>query len=170
MPTIRPVREADAPAIAELLNEIVRAGVHSVMTGTFSASDQAEFIRTLPERAVYLAAFRNGELLGTQDVLPARDPDEGEISTFIAEPARRTGVGSRLVEATLEAVRAQDYRRIQAIIRADNAPALSFYEHHGFVRSGVVSPYAEVGGRQIDGIRCVRMLLQPTPGTGKMRR
>jgi len=132
---IHPVCEADAGEIVLLLNRIIEAGTYTSMSETMSVADQLHFIRTLPERAIYLAARdpRSGKLLGVQDCLP--DPVDGEqcdISTFVSLDSLRAGVGRALFARMTDRARQHGYRRIRAVIRSDNRRAQAFYSAAGF--------------------------------------
>ncbi len=157
---IRPVREADASAVAALLNAIVRAGAYTVLAEATEA-DQRAFIRGLPARGIYHAAVcsESGRVLGVQDVLPLADDAElGEISTFVALEAHRRGVGDRLCAATFAAARALGFRALRATIRADNRGAVAFYRAQGFELVGTLPGYALVNGRRVGGVLAQRRL------------
>lgn len=51
---------------------------------------------------------------------------------FVAEAARRQGVGRALVEATVQRARERDCRRILLDTEEDNAAALALYDAFGF--------------------------------------
>lgn len=134
-PWIRPVTEADAPAIVRLLTDVAAAGL-TAMPGPFTEADQIAFLRGLPERAVYHAALdgETGQLLGIQDVLPAADPEQdvGEVSTFVEAAARGRGIGRLLCGATFGRASASGFRRLRAIIPVGNVGAIAFYRAMGF--------------------------------------
>jgi L-amino acid N-acyltransferase YncA len=133
---IRPVQQSDAAAIVALLNPIILAGRYTAMSAPFSEDNQNEFIRSLPERAIYLAAIEHttGVLAGIQDVLPVDSTREqiGEISTFVRLDFHRRGVGTRLCVETFSAAKKLGYRKLRATIREDNPLAVFFYVSRGF--------------------------------------
>ena len=51
---------------------------------------------------------------------------------FVSERARGAGLGSALVEATIERARARGCRRIELDVSQQNAAAWALYERHGF--------------------------------------
>ncbi|UUX51566.1 GNAT family N-acetyltransferase [Nisaea acidiphila] len=132
---VRPVSEDDAAEIVLLLNRIIDAKTYTAMNELMSVADQRHFIRTLPERAVYLAALdgQSGKLLGVQDCLP--DKENGahcDISTFVSLDVFRKGVGSALFERMIAYTSQFGYRQIRAVIRSTNMQALAFYRAAGF--------------------------------------
>jgi len=51
---------------------------------------------------------------------------------FVADAARRGGLGAALVEATLERARERDSRRVELDVSDGNPAALALYERFGF--------------------------------------
>lgn len=129
----------DAGAIAGLINPIIADGRLTVMTETITVSDQESFIRSLPNRSVYLAAADDatGTLLGLQDCLPDPDrPKQCDISTFVDLNASRRGIGKALFREMQEQLRRLGFRTIRAVIREENAGARAFYRALGFIETG----------------------------------
>ncbi len=63
--------------------------------------------------------------------------DEAEIHTICSEPRwRNRGLASRLLEALLVQLRAQNITHLHLEVAADNAQARRLYERHGFVITG----------------------------------
>jgi ribosomal-protein-alanine N-acetyltransferase len=78
---------------------------------------------------------------------------EAEILTFCVDPvARRRGVGHRLLEAALAAVRKKNIRRIFLEVAADNQAALALYEKAGFRPHGKRLGYYRRGAQTVDAI------------------
>jgi ribosomal-protein-alanine N-acetyltransferase len=62
---------------------------------------------------------------------------EAEILNIAVEPLqRRTGVGSALVAAMLEAAVRAEVKQVFLEVRASNQAAIGFYQRHGFAISG----------------------------------
>ncbi|MEO9904126.1 GNAT family N-acetyltransferase [Nisaea sp.] len=146
---VRQVRFSDAAVISDLINPIIADGKLTAMTGTMTVQDQEDFIRTLPNRSVYLAADDEKEtLLGIQDCLPAPDrPTQCDISTFVDLKASRRGVGKALFREMLKHLKRLDFQTIRAVIREENADARAFYRRLGFIETGnennnVIASYA----------------------------
>ena len=59
-------------------------------------------------------------------------PDAWLEDLFVAEAARRAGVGDALVALAIERARERGARRIELDTNEANAPALALYERHGF--------------------------------------
>lgn len=133
---------ADASATAALLAPIVAAGIHTAIEGPVDEATQRAFIESLPARALFLVAEERApgappRVVGMQDVLPASDQDAtsgdaGAISTFVALDRHRRGIAARLFTETYRRARALGYRRLVAVVRADNAAGLRAYRGQGF--------------------------------------
>ena len=59
-------------------------------------------------------------------------PDAWLEALFVAEGARRAGLGEALVTLAIERARARGARRIELDTNEANAPALALYERNGF--------------------------------------
>jgi [ribosomal protein S18]-alanine N-acetyltransferase len=70
-------------------------------------------------------------------VIARRMADELEILNLAVEgDFRRRGIGSQLLEAALEQARSSGTERALLEVRASNAAAIAFYEHHRFALTG----------------------------------
>lgn len=136
---IRKVHVRDAGAISDLMNPIIADGGLTAMAETMTVPDQERFIRSLPNRSIYLAAADDATdtLLGVQDCLPDPDlPMQCDISTFVDLKAGRQGVGRNLFNEMLKHLNRQGFRTIRAVIREENAGARAFYRTLGFIETG----------------------------------
>jgi len=155
---VRPVTEADAASIVELLNPIIQSGTYTVMDESFSVTDQLDFIRNFPPRGIYHIAMGNEsqKILGIQDVLPIPTSDVfkhvGEISTFVSLNSQRQGIGQSLCAATFNAAKEKGFLKLRATVRGDNPQALSFYQSQGFDIIGTAKKHAYLQGRYIDEV------------------
>ena len=162
--SIRMVREQDAESIIELLNPIIQAGKYTVMDEPFTVDDQIGFIRGFPKCGVYHAAVCNDshKVVGIQDVAPLSESSVfkhvGDISTFVALGSHRQGIGARLCQATFQAAQAKGFLKISATVRADNPPAIAFYQGQGFQIIGTAHQHAFIQGKYIDEILLERFI------------
>lgn len=92
--------------------------------------------RQLPsDRHEFLVAVRGEEVLGYIGMLHVMD--EGYISNVaVKEPARRNGVGSKLVEAMMRRCEALSLLFVTLEVRASNEPAIRLYDSFSFVPVG----------------------------------
>ena len=85
---------------------------------------------------LWLAAVKDGRPVGYIGVWFV-DTDMQVLAISVHESARRTGVGSALMERALADVRARSAERLTLEVSVDNADALAFYEQDGFVSDGI---------------------------------
>ena len=156
--SIRAVNEDDAASIIELLNQIIQAGIFTIMVESFSVEDQIDFIRNFPKRGIYHIAIDNEsqKILGIQDVMPISTSNVfkhvGDISTFVGLDSHKQGVGQRLCQATLKVAKKKGYLKIRATVRGDNPYALSFYQGQGFEVIGIAKKHAFLHGKYVDEV------------------
>ena len=132
--TIRPAVERDVPAISRILGETeayyggdnVPADEQQIRAALFSA---------VPAASVLLAEL-DGEVLGLASVSrlwPAAGADTSMYlkELFVAEAARRHGVGQQLLDAVKEAAVEAGCSRLEWTGDTDNPTALGFYKKLG---------------------------------------
>jgi putative acetyltransferase len=74
----------------------------------------------------------------------------------VAASHRGQGVGSALLRATLDAATAKGIRRVELVVRADNAAAIALYERHGFELEGRLRDFMIVDGVAYDALQMAR--------------
>jgi ribosomal protein S18 acetylase RimI-like enzyme len=92
--------------------------------------------------AGYVAAFKSGA--GAE-----------LVSLAVGRRHRRSGIGAALLRQALQALARRGVRKVELMVRADNRPAIRFYQRLGFCRAGWVPGYYEDG---CDGLRMRRTL------------
>ena len=162
---IRPVEIGDAARTAELLNAIIATGAETSMSEPLSLDEQKAYIEGFPPRGVFLVAEDAvaDRIIGMQSIEPCGDVDGenahvAEISTFIDAKCRGAGVGTALMRALVEKAAVHGIHKLLAYIRADNAPAIGFYERSGFRRVGVLERQLRYRGRWLDQVVYERWL------------
>lgn len=119
---IRPPRSGDLSAILRI--------------ETMSFSDPWDTASLMSELRVDrmrrpLCAVRGEDLVGY--IMAWKVADEWHvINIAVATAERRSGVGTRLLEASLAAAVAEGCQTVTLEVRVSNEPALAFYERHDF--------------------------------------
>ncbi len=128
---IRRAIPADAPAMADLLNEIIAIGG----TTAHETAKSAEAVRCDyvdgPDVLSAVVAEDGGRVIGWQSV--GLWQGEAHIGTFVQPGLQAKGAGAAMFALTCDIVRATGQRAIIASIRADNLPGLAYYARIGFV-------------------------------------
>jgi len=153
---VRPVRDADAAELAQLLNAIIARGGTTALEEPFTGPSLAQAYLTGPDViCCFVAADRaSGELAGFQTLgREAHLPhDVGDIATFARVGGTQRGVGTALFAATRAAARAAGLSAINATIRADNTGGLAFYGRMGFVDHAVTRAVPLKDGTLVDRV------------------
>jgi len=125
--TIRPATPADIPRLIELERHAATAAHWA----------EAEYQRLfLPEAAVRVAlVLEEAEVLAF--IVARGAAPEWEIENVaVAGPARRRGLGTRLLGELLNAVRARGAEAVFLEVRESNQAARALYEKWAFIESG----------------------------------
>lgn len=153
--TVRPVASADAPALAMLLNAVIRAGGTTALQDEFTPQALDEAYLTGPMvHCCHVAQEVSGEFAAFQTLV--RDmglpEDIGDIGTFARIDGKQRGAGSALFAVTASRARELGLRAINATIRADNHGGLAFYAKCGFADHGVTGSVPLADGAPVDRI------------------
>jgi len=156
---IRRASADDAAGIADVLNEVIIGGRHSMLDTPFSVEGEREYIETLPERAfIQVAEMSEGDIVALQTMEPwsgfmTHEFDHvATMGTWVTAPLRRQGVGARLAQASFAAARAMGYEKVLTELRADNLESLAYHLSLGFAVVGTARRHARLHGRDIDVI------------------
>ncbi len=141
---------AHLDGLAAVLRDCVEGGASVGYMAPFSDDDaRAAFDGFVSEaelgRRLIVAAFDDGELVGTVQVilaLPPNQPHRGEIAKLLVRrSARRRGIARRLMEcAEREAV--AEGKTLLVLDTVTGDPAERLYEGMGWTRVGVVPDFA----------------------------
>jgi L-amino acid N-acyltransferase YncA len=152
---VRPTARADAPTLADLLNEIIAAGGTTAYETPFTPEAFADAHIDGPAVITsMIAEDDDGRPMGFQ-ILLASDklgPGWGDIGTFARRGSTTRGIGSALFAATKAAAIATGLKAINATIRADNIGGLAFYARMGFVDYAVSRAVPLADGTPVDRI------------------
>jgi len=153
--SVRPAAPGDVPALAALLNAIIRAGGTTAMeTELTDAAFAAQFLGNRGHLACLVALAPDGAAAGFQatERRPDLPPGWADIATFARRADPVPGVGRALFAATRARLAALGIATINATIRADNAPGLAYYDRMGFETYAVRPAVPLADGTPVDRI------------------
>lgn len=162
--TIRNSRDGDIPAITAIYAHFVRHG-----TGTFEevppteAEMSARRQHVLAEGMPYLVAELDGEVVGYAYATVYRTRSAyrftAEDSVYVHHAHARSGVGTALLAALIQACEAIGCRQMIAVIgdRA-NEGSIRLHERFGFQPAGELKSVGWKFGRWLDTVRMQRTL------------
>lgn len=153
---IRPAVAGDAEPLAELLNEIIRAGGTTALETPLAPAQFADaFLKGPDFISCYVAEDpASGVPVGFQSLerhyeLPAGWAD---IGTFARMRPKLPGVGTALFAVTQVKARELGIVAINAAIRADNRGGLAYYDKMGFETYMVLPAMPLKDGTPVDRI------------------
>lgn len=135
MIAVRPMMPEDVAASCRILNQIIEIGGTTAFEVPFSEPLFAQsYLKGADKICCNVALDDQGEVagfqwLGTHDALPG---DCADIATFTRRIPALRGAGRALFHETTKVAGSLGFRTINATIRADNVPGLSYYEKMGF--------------------------------------
>jgi GNAT superfamily N-acetyltransferase len=148
--SVRLAWPAEAVAIAEVQRrswatqppEIAEVLLGSIDTADMAESWHAAIVRPPQARFRVLVAVENERVVGFATTVPGQDPDldesaDGQIGELEVDPsAQRRGHGSRLLNASIDTLRADGFRRAVCWISALDDPRRKFLTEAGWSADG----------------------------------
>ena len=141
---------AHIDGLAAVLADCVAGGASVSYMAPFSHEQAREaFESWVPEvergSRLLLAAFADGELVGTVQVVhawPPNQPHRADVAKLLVHrAARRRGIGRLLMERAEDEARAEG-KTLLVLDTVTGDPAERLYEHMGWTKVGVIPDYA----------------------------
>jgi GNAT superfamily N-acetyltransferase len=137
-------------ALAEVLTDCVEGGASVSFMAPFSKSAAVRFFESVFEdveagKRILLAAFMDGTLTGTVQILtstPPNQPHRADVAKLlVSRRARAQGIGTRLMQHVEEAARLAG-KTLLVLDTATGGSAERMYTRLGWTRVGVIPRYA----------------------------
>jgi RimJ/RimL family protein N-acetyltransferase len=147
---VRPATVDDARAMAELFAAVAeeRTGIASEPPVDVEART-AQFTGSIAESIVAVA---NGQIVGTIHTTVSRH-GFGEFGMLVDREWRGSGVGSALLQATIDWARDQGLHKLCLEVFTHNTAAIALYRKCGFVEEGHrVNQYRRANGELWDSL------------------
>jgi ribosomal protein S18 acetylase RimI-like enzyme len=148
--TIVPLGDEHIAGFRDAVDRVAREQRYLAMLEAPPLEDCRAYVLDMRRRGFpQYAAICERRLVGWCDVSPVERAVHAHCGTLgigVIDGYRGLGVGSRLLETTLEGARAIGLTRIELSVREHNAPAIALYEKFGFVSEGVRRNAVRVGG------------------------
>lgn len=114
----------------------------------------ANFQRELIQRkGPVFYAVTNGEVVGWCDVFPEENPRQchrGGLGMAILPAFRGKGIGSRLLQSTIERATTFGLEKIELNVYTSNVSAIALYKKFGFEEEGLIKKYRKLDGQYYD--------------------
>lgn len=151
--TIRHLEPADLPQVHALYAEPHAFADTLQLPYQPLAAWETKLDSTRPG-VMHLVALRGGKLVGQLGLEALQSPRRRHVATLgmgVKAAAQRTGVGSALVVAAIEACEQwMNISRIELYVYTQNKAAVGLYQKHGFVVEGTCRNYAFRDGVYVD--------------------
>lgn len=168
-PALRAATTADLEALRAIYNDAV---LHTTASYDYRprppAQQEAWFAAKRAAGLPVLVADHGGQVAGFASYGPFRAWEgyrfTAEHSVYVAEPFRRQGIASALVEALLECARKQGLHLMVAGIDAANAGSIALHRRLGFEDAGILREAGYKFDRWLDLAFMTRRLAGPGAG------
>jgi ribosomal protein S18 acetylase RimI-like enzyme len=138
--TIRPMVEEDIPAALLLWQELSGIGLRAAD----SPPALARYLRRNPGTS-FVAVTATGEFIGVS--LAGHDGRRGLLHhVAVASRYQKHGIGRRLVEACLAALKVQGIEKVILFVKADNPSGKEFWKKCGWCERPDIVPLSIVTG------------------------
>jgi L-amino acid N-acyltransferase YncA len=146
---IRDAVEADLPAIVEIYNAAIRSRIATAQLEPVSVEERGRWFRGhSPESRPLWIAEHNEAIAGWlsfHSFMPrCAYRGTAEISVYVNEKYRRTGVGRALLEEAIAHAPCLEIHALVGCIFGHNKPSLQLFEKLGFERWGFLPRIARV--------------------------
>jgi len=144
---LRPYRPTDLETLWRIDQECFPPGI------AYSKSELAHYVKQ--RGAFTMVGERDGAIAGY--VVAESHQGHGHIVTIdVLPPARRSGLGSRLIAAAEDHLRAAGCTGVVLETAVDNHAALAFYKRHGYSVVGTIPRYYQ---SSLDALRLEKPLV-----------
>ena len=152
--TVRPFAPGDTAALTDILNAIIAAGGTTAYETPFTPDALRAKLHDSPTLLCCHTVLQDGTPVGHQVLnRHPRLPDGwGDIASFTRRDPPVRGAGTVLFAATMARAQALGLTWINATIRADNTPGLTYYYKMGFVEYDRALAVPLADGTPIDRI------------------
>ncbi len=161
--SIRPLREADWPAVWAFMKPVIRAG------GTYPYAmdmtvDGARKMWIEAPAATYVAADEQGNILGSYYIKPNQPTLGAHVANcgyMVAEQARGLGIATRMCEHSQEQALQMGYRAMQYnLVVKTNEPSVHLWQKLGFAIVGTLpGAFRQAGQGYVDAYIMYKTLL-----------
>jgi RimJ/RimL family protein N-acetyltransferase len=150
MASILPIEEQHIEGFRAAVDSVARERRYLARFEAPAEADVRKYVlENIARQVPHFVAIDDDIVVGWCDIAlrpQAAFAHSGVLGIGVLSEHRGKGVGGALLNATLQAARAQDIRRVELTVRVDNERAKRLYEACGFVVEGVCRRHMLVDG------------------------
>ncbi|MES2704695.1 MAG: N-acetyltransferase family protein [Bacteroidota bacterium] len=155
---IRDAQPGDIAGVITIYNHAIEAGFQTAFTDPFDEESGAAFFAAhSPDRYPLFVHVLENQVVGWASITPYRQGRKAfrytvEVSYFVHHDHLSVGIGSALLEHTLNACKELGYKTAIAIILSKNTPSISMVEKFGFAKWAHLPAVADFDGEACDHV------------------
>jgi len=138
---IIPIAEKYIESFHACLDSVARERIYLAGIKARPLESTREFIlNNIKNNYPQYIAVKDGRVVGWCDIIPRRGIDfshSGVLGMGVKKEYRGRGIGTSLLETTINTARTYGLERIELEVYTSNTVAIRLYEKHGFVTEGV---------------------------------
>jgi RimJ/RimL family protein N-acetyltransferase len=159
--TIVPAAPAHVERFHVTLDTVAREGIYLASTEAKPLESLREFVLSSIEKRNPIVFAMDGErLAGWCDITRSDSKTSahcGHLGMGVLADYRCQGIGTRLIEAALDAAREANIPRVELTVYATNLAAIKLYRNAGFAEEGRMRGYALLKREFVDAIGMARV-------------
>ncbi|MBU8907794.1 GNAT family N-acetyltransferase [Desertibacillus haloalkaliphilus] len=159
---LRPASVDDAQAIVDGVKEIIAEGTYLQKEAVRTVSEEKQFIEDMIKKNnMYTVIEVNGEVMGIARIIRGElkmKSHTGIFRTWLRKDAQGKGIGSRVMEYSIQWGQQNQLHKICLTVFARNAVATKLYKKYGFIEEGVQREQVIINGSFDDEIFMARFL------------
>jgi RimJ/RimL family protein N-acetyltransferase len=158
---IVPTQRRHVAGFREVLDGVARERRYLAFLEAPPADRVRRFVlNNLKSGAAQFVALDGERVVGWCDVTPKGQETlrhSGTLGMGVAATHRGRGLGTRLLQTTLDAAAANGLNRVELMVRTDNATAIALYKRFGFDTEGTLRRYLQVDGAWHDALLMAKL-------------
>jgi ribosomal protein S18 acetylase RimI-like enzyme len=158
---IVPIARRHIEGFRAALDSVAREGSFLAIRAAPSATRTRRVVLdSLAAGAVHVVALQQQEVVGWCDIRPKSAVTlrhSAVLGMGVVSAHRRRGLGARMLAMALEMAGEHGIRRVELIVRSDNAAAIALYRRFGFGVEGTLRSYMCVEDVYYDALLMARL-------------
>jgi ribosomal protein S18 acetylase RimI-like enzyme len=146
-----PIEEKHIESFHSCLDSVAREKIYLGGDQAPPLESAREFVMgNIRDKIPQYVAVEGDTVVGWCDIRPRKGKDFSHCGTMgmgVKNGYRHQGIGTRLLNATIDAARAYGMERVELEVYTSNIPAIKLYEKRGFVKEGI-----RVKARKMDDV------------------